>query len=83
MRVTIEVEAALYRAIEFQAMRSGGSIDEAVAKALQAWLEAIEDAEDIADSNAAMEEYERDGGGRSAEDVFASLGAMKRAVPPS
>lgn len=83
MRVTIEVEAALYRATEFQASRSGGSVDEAVASALEAWLEAIEDAEDIAASNAAMEEYERDGGGRSAEDVFASLDARKRAVPPS
>lgn len=83
MKVTVEVEAALFRAIEFQAMRSGGSVDEAVAKALEAWLEAIEDAEDIAESDAAMAEYERDGGGRSAEDVFAELDAMKRTVPPS
>ncbi len=85
MKVTVEVEveAALYRAIEFQALKSGGSIDEAVATALETWLEAIEDAEDIADSNAAREECERDGGGRSAEDVFASLEGMKRAVPPS
>ncbi|MBA2721259.1 MAG: hypothetical protein H0U52_18760 [Chloroflexi bacterium] len=83
MKVTVEVEAALYRAIEFQAMKSAARLNEAVAKAMKAWLEAIEDAEDIADSNAAMAEYERDGGGLSAEDVFASLDATKRAVSPS
>lgn len=83
MKVVIDVEAALYRAFEFQAMRSGGSFDEAVAKALEARLEGIEDAEDIADSNAAMAEYERDGGARSAADVFASLESMNGAAPPS
>lgn len=83
MKVVIDIEAALYRAVEFQAMRSGGSLDEAVAKALKTWLGGIEDAEDIADSNAAVAEYEHDGGARSAADVVASLEAMEGAAPPS
>jgi hypothetical protein len=42
-------------------------------------LEALEDAEDIAASDLAMAEYERDGG-VSAEEVFAKLAAEHKAA---
>ena len=82
MKGAVEIEAESFRAIEFQAMRAGGSVDEAVSKALEMWLEAIEDHEDAADSKMAIEEYEREGGGRLAEEVFASLHGMKRTTTP-
>ena len=47
---------------------------EVVDEALAAWLEALEDAEDVAASDAAMAEYERDGG-TDAQEVFTHLAA--------
>ena len=64
----------LYRAIKVEAARSDRSVREVVDEALAAWLEALEDAEDVAASDAAMAEYERDGG-IDAQEVFTHLAA--------
>ena len=74
MKVTIDVDADLYRAVKVEAARSDRSVREVVDEALAAWLEALEDAEDAAASDAAMAEYERDGG-IDAQEVFTRLAA--------
>ena len=48
-------------------------------QALETWLEAAEDAEDIAAATAAMEEWRRDGGGIEAEEYFRLRAAEDRA----
>lgn len=79
MKVTIELDDELYRAIKVEAARSDRSVREIVDQALAAWLEAAEDAEDLASASAALEEYRRDGG-ESAEAFFGSLAAETRAT---
>ena len=74
MKVTIDVDPDLYRAVKVEAARSDRSVRELVDEALAAWLEALEDAEDIAAADAAVAEYERDGG-LDAQEVFRHLAA--------
>jgi hypothetical protein len=74
MKVTIDVDAGLYRAIKVEAARTDRSVRELVDEALAAWLEAREDAEDIAAADAAMAEYAREGG-IDAQEVFRHLAA--------
>ena len=75
MKATFDIDQDLYRAIKVEAARGDRSVKAVVEEALNAWLEALEDAEDIAAATLAMEEYERDGGGVSAEGMFAKLAA--------
>lgn len=74
MKVTIDVDPELYRAIKVEAARADRSVRDVVDEALAAWLEALEDAEDIAAADAALEEYRREGG-IDAEEVFRHLAA--------
>ena len=72
MKTTLDIDPDLYRAIKVEAARSDRSVRDIVEEALERWLEAVEDAEDIAASETAMAEYERDGG-IDAREVFGRL----------
>ena len=74
MKVTIDLDPGLYRAVKVEAARSDRSVRELVDEALAAWLQALEDAEDIAAADAATAEYEREGG-IDAHEVFRHLAA--------
>ncbi len=79
MKVTIDLDPELYRAVKVEAARSDRSIREVVDEALGAWLEAAEDHEDRASADVALAEYRRDGG-ESAESFFGSLAAETKAT---
>jgi predicted transcriptional regulator len=79
MKVTIDLDPELYRAVKVEAARSDRSVREIVDAALEAWLEAEEAREDAASAATALAEYERDGGVAAAE-VFATLAAETRAT---
>ncbi len=79
MKVTIDLDAELYRAVKVEAARSDRSIREVVDEALEAWLEAAETREDHASADAALAEYRRDGG-EAAESVFGKLAAETQAT---
>lgn len=78
MKATFDLDQELYRAIKVEAARDDRSVKDVVEEALSAWLEAKEDAEDIADSAAAIAEYERDGGAIEAGEFFRTLAAETR-----
>ena len=75
MKATFDLAPDLYRAIKVEAARNDRSVKDIVEEALERWLEAAEDAEDIAESRLAMEEYARDGGGIEAAEFFRTLAA--------
>ena len=79
MKTTLDIDDELYRAIKVESARSDRSVREIVEEALERWLEAAEDAEDVAASDAAMAEYERDGG-IDARVVFGHLAAEHAAA---
>jgi predicted transcriptional regulator len=79
MKVTIDLDPDLYRAIKVEAARSDRSVREVVDAALAAWLEAEEAREDAASAQEALEEYRRDGG-ESAEAFFGKLAAETKAT---
>ncbi len=79
MKVTIEIDPDLYRAVKVEAARSDRSVRALVDEALAAWLEAAETEEDRASAESALAEYRRDGG-ESAESFFGSLAAETRAT---
>jgi plasmid stability protein len=79
MKVTIDLDADLYRAVKVEAARSDRSVRDVVDEALEAWLAAAEAHEDKASAEAALAEYRRDGG-ESAESVFGSLAAETKAT---
>ena len=79
MKVTIDLDADIYRAVKVEAARTDRSVREVVDEALAAWLEAVEDAEDKVSASAALEEYRRDGG-EAAEAFFGSLAAETKAA---
>ena len=62
MKVTIDLDGELYRAIKIEAARSDRSVRQIVDEALADWLEALEVVEDRASAAEALEEYRRDGG---------------------
>ncbi len=80
MKVTLDIKDDLYRAIKVEAARQDRTVRDIAEEALNAWLEAIEDAEDIAAAEEAMAEYERDGGAIEAEEFFRRLAAETRAA---
>jgi len=79
MKVTIDLDADVYRAVKVEAARTDRSVRDIVDEALAAWLDAIEAAEDQASAAAALEEYRRDGG-EAAEAFFGSLAAETKAT---
>jgi len=79
VKVTIDLDPDLYRAIKVEAARSDRSVREVVDAALTAWLERLEDDEDRASAAEALEEYRRDGG-EAAEAFLGRLAAEARAT---
>ena len=69
MKMTVELDADLYRAIRVEAARGDRSVRSVLEEALAAWLERLEDQEDAVAGRAALAEYERTGG-VAAEDFF-------------
>jgi hypothetical protein len=79
MKITLDLaDAELYRAIKVEAARRDRAVREVVEEALEQWLQRIEDEEDAAAADLAMEEY-RKYGGRDAAEVFQELAAETRA----
>jgi hypothetical protein len=79
MKVTLDIDANLYRATKVEAARTDRSVREIVSEALEAWLGAAEEAEDRESAAAALEEYRRDGG-EAAEAWFGRLAAETQAT---
>ncbi len=79
MKVTIDLDSELYRAVKVESARTDRSVREIVDEALTRWLESVEDAEDRASADAALIEYQRDGG-QAAESFFGSLAAETKAA---
>jgi hypothetical protein len=79
MKVTIDVDADVYRGIKVEAARTDRSVRDVVDEALAAWLENAEATEDRASATAALEEYRRDGG-ESADAFFGTLAAETKAT---
>ena len=79
MKATLDVDPEVYRAIKVEAARSDRSVKEIVDEALRRWIEALEDEEDIEAADAAMIEYERDGG-IDAHEVVQRLAAEHAAT---
>ena len=79
MKVTIDVDPDLYRAVKVEAARKDRSVREIVDEALGLWLDAAETEEDRASAEAALDEYGRDGG-EAAEAFFGSLAAETKAT---
>jgi len=78
MKVTIDLDNELYRAVKVESARTERSVREIVDEALTRWLEALEDAEDRASADEALIEYRRDGG-QAAESFFGTLAAETNA----
>ena len=78
MKVTIDVDADIYRGIKVEAARTDRSIRDVVDEALAAWLEDAEAKEDRESAAIALEEYRRDGG-ESADAFFGVLAAETKA----
>jgi hypothetical protein len=78
VKVTLDIDGALYRSVKVEAARSDRSVRDVVSEALAGWLERVEDDEDRASAADALAEYERDGG-TSAAEVFERLAAEARA----
>jgi plasmid stability protein len=79
MKVTIDLDPDMYRAIKVEAARTDRSVRDVVDAALSAWLEAEETREDVESAQAALVEYRRDGG-ESAEAFFGKLAAETKAT---
>ena len=79
MKTTLDIDDELYRAIKVEAAHSDRPLREIVEEALERWLQAVEDAEDIVASDAAMAEYNKDGG-IDAREVFGHLAAEHAAA---
>ena len=79
MKVTIDVDADIYRGIKVEAARTDRSVRDVVDEALAAWLEESEAKEDRESAAAALEEYRRDGGA-SAETFFGTLAAETKSA---
>ena len=86
MKVTIDIDAEIYRAAKVEAARADRSVREVVEEALEAWLTAAEEAEDRESATAALAEYRRDGG-EAAEAWFGRVAAETHArygvAPPA
>jgi predicted transcriptional regulator len=79
MKVTVDIDPELYRALKVEAARADRSVRDVLADAIEAWLERSEDDEDRASAAEALAEYRRDGG-VAAEEYFGALVAETRAA---
>ncbi len=79
MKVTIDLDSEVYRAVKVEAARADRSVREIVDEALAAWLERLEETEDVAAAAEALAEYARDGG-VAAEEFFRAHAAETRAT---
>jgi predicted transcriptional regulator len=79
VKVTIDLDPELYRAVKVEAARADQSVRAIVDEALAAWLERLEEAEDAAAALEALTEYERDGG-VAADEFFRAHAAETRAA---
>jgi plasmid stability protein len=79
MKVTIDLDPHVYRAVKVEAARTDRSVRDIVDEALGAWLEAAEEREDRESAEAALAEYRRDGG-EGAESLFGTLAAETKAT---
>ena len=78
MKVTISfADDSLYRAVRVRAAQSGRQVRDLVEEALDMWLTAQEDAEDIVNSEIALAEMDADGG-IDAEEYFQRMVAEER-----
>jgi len=78
MKVTVAFSNdELYRAIRVRAAQSGRQIRDIVEEAIEMWLTAQEDAEDIAAAKQALAEYD-EVGGIDAEEFFRRMVAEGR-----
>ena len=79
MKITLDLDGDLYRAVKVEAARADRSVREVVAEALEGWLATAEETEDRASAAEALAEYERSGG-TPAEQAFGHLAAETRAT---
>ena len=79
MKVTIDLDSELYRAVKVEAARADRSVREIVDEALAAWLERFEEAEDVTAAAEALADYQRDGG-VAADEFFRVHAAETRAA---
>ncbi len=78
MKITVDLDDDLYRAVKVEAARSDRSVRDVFAEAIEGWLTAKEDEEDLRSAEMALVEYERDGG-VAAADFFRHLAAEAEA----
>jgi len=74
MKITVDLDDDLYRAVKVEAARSDRSVRDLITEAIDRWLTLQEDDEDRRSADAALQEYERDGG-VAAADFFRQLAA--------
>lgn len=79
MKATFDIDQDLYRALKVEAARMDRSVREVVEEALEAWLARAEEAEDRESAEAALAEYQRDGG-ESAEAWFGRAAAESKSM---
>lgn len=79
MKVTIDLDGDLYRAVKVEAARTDRSVRDIVDEALETWLQLAEEREDRESAATALVEYRRDGGA-AAESFLGSLAAETRAT---
>jgi len=79
MKITVDLDEQLYRAVKVEAARSDRSVRDLISEALDRWLEEREDEEDLNSAAAALAEYEREGG-VAAADLFRHLAAEVEAT---
>jgi predicted transcriptional regulator len=79
VKVTIDLDSELYRAVKVEAARTDRNVRDIVDEALEAWLDAAETREDRESADSALAEYRRDGG-EAAESFFGSLAAETRST---
>ena len=83
MKVTVAfANDEIYKAVRVRAAQTGRQIRDIVEEALELWLDAQEDAEDVAASDAALTEY-RQAGGIDADSYFKRLVAEGRVDYPA
>ncbi len=80
MKFTVALkDDSLYVFMKIEAARTGRSVRDLVEDAIREWVERREDEEDAREATAAMEEYERKGGGIEIGEFFRTLAAEERA----
>lgn len=77
MKVTVDIDAELYKSLKVESARADLSVRDAVAEAIATWLDRREAEEDRASAAEALEEYRRDGG-EAAAAFFEHLAAEAR-----